>query len=56
MNISPQEREQLREEELVRVEIQQELRRQQRPQLLALAAVLTLILAALAFLSSHFHG
>ena len=56
MTISAQERERLREEESVREEIRKERRRQQRPRLLAIAAVWTLILTALAYLSSHLHG
>jgi hypothetical protein len=56
MTISTQERERLREEETVREMIRKEQRRQHRPRLLALAAAWTLILTALAFVSTHFHG
>ena len=56
MTMSAQERERIREEETVREEIRQERRRHRRPRLLAMAAVWTLILTALAFLSTHFHG
>jgi hypothetical protein len=56
MTISAQDRERLREEETVREEIRKEYRRQRRPRLLGIAGLLTLILTALAFLSTHFHG
>ena len=56
MTISAQDRERIREEETVREEIRQERRRHRRPQLLAMAAVWTLILSALAFLSTYSHG
>jgi hypothetical protein len=56
MTISAQDRERLREEEAVRETLRREYRRQRQPRLLAMAAVWTLILTALAFVSAHFHG
>jgi hypothetical protein len=54
--LSPQDREHIREEEMVRNEIRREYRRQRRPRLLAITAVWTLLLTALAILSTHFRG
>jgi len=56
MTISAQDRERLREEEAVREALRREYRRQRQPRLLAMAAVWTLILTALAFVSAHLHG
>jgi hypothetical protein len=56
MTMSAQERERIREEETVREEIRQDRRRHRRPRLLAMAAVWTLVLTALAFLTTHFRG
>ena|SRR5258706_15717163 len=55
MTMSEQERERLREEESVRLEIRGERRRKQRPRLLMVAILWTLALTALAFGRSYLH-
>jgi predicted nucleic acid-binding Zn ribbon protein len=56
MTIPEHDRERLREEEAMREALRREHRRQRQPRLLAMAAVWTLILTALALVSAHFHG
>ena len=56
MTLSAQDRERLREEESVRLEVRNEQRRKQRPRLLAVAILWTLALTALAFGSNYLHS
>jgi hypothetical protein len=53
MGLTTQDRETLREEEIARWLVREELKRQKRPQLLVIATVWALSLTALAALFTH---
>ncbi len=56
MTLSTQEREHLREDELLRLAVREERRRNQRPRLMMVVFLWTLMLTALALVGSHLHG
>jgi hypothetical protein len=55
MVFSERERERIREEELVRLQVREEMKLRQRPQLLLWGALWTAVLAAPALISPHIH-
>jgi membrane-associated HD superfamily phosphohydrolase len=55
MELSEQERERIRQEELVRLQLRKEMKRSQRPQLIVLTALWVAVLTILVFVSLHYH-
>jgi hypothetical protein len=55
MEFSEQEREKIRQEEVLRLQVRKDMRRRQRPRLILLAALWTVVLTALALGSPYTH-